>query len=454
MVFFRKQNDLSCSVTNVLTAVLPMMATFLSNASMQFISRIYLAHYSIIAMNSIVIVQQICNTILLPLLCVVSLSEVFVGQFNGARQFTKTAVPPIQIAFCVYIFAFLLAPLPFLFRHKIIPETLYETAIPCLIISLCSAPLIIFHSSLSAFFIGTRRPKIILFSVFVGNVTNVILDFIFIFGIEGFLPPFGATGAVWGTIISQFISLLIMSCLFFSRKSNDIYCTRKLKFNISVLKKNIFMGIPYSFVIFVEMSTWVIVTNALAVVSLNEVTLNSICLSIWTFSLFMIEGLQKGVTALAANCLGAGKKDRIPMLFKSVVKVASCISIIFFFIFYSYSEGILDICFNIKDIKELPLCRETLFIQWIGFTVLSFSVGGIIGILNAGGDTRFVATWRICCFLISVITPVFIFKNTIGMRTIISWSLSAIYMSMMCYIYLRRYRSGRWNHNLIQEVNE
>ncbi|GHS91643.1 hypothetical protein AGMMS49949_02380 [Alphaproteobacteria bacterium] len=447
-----KQKDLSCSVKNVLAASLPMMASIFSGALMQFVDRILLSHYSPMALNYALLSQQIYNTLLLPLLCFASLSEVFVGQLNGAHQWKETSAPTIQIAVFVCLVEILLAPILMSFRHQILPSSMYEGTYPCLLLGLGTIPFQVMHASFAAFFVGTRRPKVILLSVIIGNIFNAFLNWVFIFGIPSVLEPMGALGAATGTLLGTLISLLVLASFFFNRKNNNFYNTRTFRMNKAILKKNIFLGAPYSFAIFVDMSMWVVVTNALAEVSSEEVRVNYVCLSIWTFAFFIVEGLQKGVTALAANCIGARKEKNIPVLLKSVAKITLGIAALSYLYFQTFAPEILKACFNIPVLTALPHCKETLFLQWIGFSVMSFSLGGLVGILNAGGDTRFVTFLRLTCLLFSVIIPVLILSSTGSMRTIISWGLSALNICLICLLYVLRYASGKWNHNVMKEA--
>jgi MATE family multidrug resistance protein len=426
-----------------------MMASILSGALMQFVDRTLLAHYSSLAMNSASFSQQLCNTLLLPLLCFASLSEVFVGQFNGAQLWKKTAAPVLQIAVFVCCLEALLVPFFLIFRKMAFPVSLYADGYPYLCISLITIPFQVWHSSLSAFFIGTQRPSIILYSVFSGNVANAFLDWLFIFGVPPVIPALGAAGAALATLVSSIISLFILSISFFGKKNAELYETRKFRIDREVLKKNIYLGFPYAFAVFIDMLTWVIVTQSLAKVSLKEVTLNSVCLGLWTFSFFVIEGLQKGVTSLASNCLGAGQFHQISKLIKSTAKVAVGISCFFYLLFQTFAPQILDVFFDIPNLKEFSYAQETLLVQWVSFAILSFSVGGLLGILNAGGDTRYATCVRILSFSTCVIVPALILKYTGGMRTIISWSLGLGSISATFLAYLLRYRSGRWNHNMI-----
>jgi MATE family multidrug resistance protein len=444
-----KQKDLSCSVMNVLAAAIPMMASILSGALMELIDRAFLAHYSIIAMNGASLAQQIYNTLLLPFLCFVSMSEVFVGQFNGANNFYKTSSPIVQIAIFVCLLEALIAPIQCCYRHSIIPDVLYADGFPYLVIGWFTIPLQIFHAAISSFFVGTRRPSMILSSVIIGNIVNITFDYILIFGVPGVINPMGATGAAIATLIGAFISLSIMVVLYFNNTNAENYGTRHIRIDAKILKKNVMLSTPYAAALMVDMGTWVMVTNVLAKVSIEEVTTNSACLTIWTFLIFILEGLQKGVVALASNCIGAKVEYRIATLIRSVIKISMCLALFTMLLFVVFPGEIFRFCFGIENFKTLPHCQVILFVQWVSFSIITFSVGGLIGVLRAGGDENFITLIRTTSFSIFVITPVIVASSLGLMTTLVSWSLGGVNIVVAAICFWLRYKSGRWRRMLV-----
>lgn len=450
MSITKTSEDLSCSVNNVLSASLPMMVSILSGAFMQLIDRALLAHYSINAVNSASLAQQVYNTFMLPCLCFASMAEVFVGQFNGAKLFHKTATPILQITLFLIFLEIITFPFILYFRHSIIPESLYTEGYPYFLIGLIIIPFQIIHAAFAAFFVGTRRPSIILHSVFIANIINITFDWVFIFGIENWIQPMGAMGAAWSTLLSTITSVFILCLFYFNAHNTKYYHTRYFSIDIKILKKNIFLGAPYALGVFIEMSNWVAVTNILEKTSYDEVTTNSLCLSLWSFLFFIIEGFQKGIMALASNCIGARKENYLPRLVKSILKISIFVFILSFLPFVAFPQIIFQKIFKISNIYNLPHFQMTLVIQWLSFTILVFTMSGLMGILNAGGDTKFVTFIRISCFVTCVVIPVILISSFGTFTTLHSWSLGLVNTLIAGFCLFHRYKSQRWKHILIE----
>ncbi len=90
----------------------PLMLSFLSNYLMLFFDRLIIANYSLEAMNAITASSLFCMIFQYGAIGIASIAEVFVGQYNGSKQYSKVAMPVWQMIWfslmCFPIF-FLLA---------------------------------------------------------------------------------------------------------------------------------------------------------------------------------------------------------------------------------------------------------------------------------------------------------------------------------------------------------
>lgn len=419
---------------------------------MQLVDRALLTRYSIDALNGAMVAQQIYNTFMLPCLCFASLAEVFVGQFNGARQFRETSIPIPQITVFLIALEAVIAPFAIAFRSHMIPldpPGVFAEGSPYFLVGLAIIPFQIMHSALTAFFVGTRRPTVTLYSVVAANIVNVVFDFLFIFGVGGWIPPMGALGAALSTLLSTITSAAILLFVYLNPQNTKTYGTRHIALNLKVLKENIRLGAPYALAVGLEMGNWALVANLLAKTSYSELKANTLCLSLWSFLFFVIEGFQKGVTALASNCVGAGKEAAIPRLVRSMRLIALGVLIVSILPFIVFPESIFKGIFGYAHAFDLPNFRWVLMIQWVNFALLVFTMSGIIGILNANGDTLFVTLIRMSCFAVCLFVPVLVISHFTHFTTLYSWALGLINSSVAGVFYYLRYRSNRWRHQLV-----
>lgn len=111
-------------------------------------------------------------------------------------------------------------------------------------IMLLIAPINFANSILGNFFLGVHRPVHQFTAGVVGNVVNLILDWILIFGHLG-APRLGLLGAALATSIASAVSLVILLGIFLSHRYNTGFHThRGLRFDFKKLWQILRIGLP------------------------------------------------------------------------------------------------------------------------------------------------------------------------------------------------------------------
>lgn len=452
--FKKPQTELNCSVGNLLRTSLPMIVSILSSTLMYLLDRVFLANYSFIDMNAASAAHQALEMYFLPLISFATISEVFVGQFNGGKQYEKTSVPIIQITLFLSLIWLIVLPISLYTSKAVIPQQLYKEGFPYFLYGMLMLPFIILFSALSAFFVGTRRPQIVLVCALVENLVNILFDVILIFGVEGYIKPMGAKGAAIASLIAIFVGSLLLLIYYFSATISKTYSTRKILLDKKILRKNIFLGMPYAFCEFIEMTMWVILLNFLAKVSMDSVTVQNVCVTVWIFLAFLTDGFQKGVIALASNCIGGGKEHLIKKLIRSMGKVTLWFAVLSSIPFVFFVEEILKYVFCITQENLLETFKISLFLLWIVQVLLLITNSCLAGILSAGGDTKYVTFVKLFSITFTLAIPIYIFYMIGELTVITSWWLSILQQLVNCSAFYYRYSSHKWNHNLVNKVSE
>jgi MATE family multidrug resistance protein len=412
------------------------------------LDRIFLAHYSFDAMNGATFAHQVTDIIVLPLLSFAAISEVFVGQFNGAQQFKKASDPIMQIAVFLLLVWLLICPLALYIRKFFIPECVWSEGNPYYCISMAMIPFQILQSSISAFFIGTRRPKIILFGTLTANVLNFLMDYLFIFGVGPF-APMGAKGAALASLIATVTSVIILATLFFNSYNSQNYDSRHMSVDFVILKRNILIGAPYALSEFVEMVVWMVLLLFLKEISMDAVILQSVGCTLWVFFAFISEGFQKGVMALASNCLGAGKDILIRRLVRSMLWI-TCVFAIFSAIpLLMYPELVVRLAFKITEAPLVADFKVLLALLWASYIILLLSHSCLGGILSSGGDTKFVTYVKMSSVLTCLIIPVCIFYSMKELTALTSWWLVIFQYIFNGAFFYTRFKKGAWKNVII-----
>lgn len=443
-----EQKEIDCSVMSLLSVSLPVILSMLSGTLMQVLDRLMLSRFSVDAMNGAIFASQVLDAFLLPMLSFATVSEVFVGRLNGARRFKRTSTPVVQVAlFLIGIWALIL-PLALWGQKWFIHEELRVDGGAYFRVGFFTLPFYIIFSSLSAFFMGTRRPAVIIPCMITANVLNFVLDWFMIFG-HGPFPAMGARGAALASLISTALSCVLMLGFFLSRLNATNYATRAVRLDLPLLKKNIALGAPYSLAEIVEMSVWVSVLWFLEDISSAELTVYNIAVTFWLFFTFVIEGFQKGVMALASNCLGAQQPQWIKKLLRSMGWITGWGAVFMSIPLIWLSKPVLSGLFHLDDPHLLSMGTPVLFWLWVSLVLVVFTSGGLVGILNAGGDTYFLTAVKILSMLLVVGLPVGVMHHLRILTAVGSWILSGLQLLVVLVCLLWRYHRQRWIHTLV-----
>ena len=134
MVFMKVLKSSSCidsSLHGILRVVGPLVLSSMSSSLMVVIDRLILTYYSVDAMNAAAIGGNFVAIFCFSLACIAGITEVFVGQYNGAKNYKKVANPVWQMIYFVLLTIFVLVPIG-IYSDKInlFPECYSNDGIP------------------------------------------------------------------------------------------------------------------------------------------------------------------------------------------------------------------------------------------------------------------------------------------------------------------------------------
>ena len=148
-------------ILSLLRVSLPLILAGLSANLSIFVDRSILSHHSADMMSQVTAVMNYCWTFLFATTGITWISKVFVGQFNGSKEFHKAAEITWQMIFfsaaCSILFfiVYLLSPM-------IIPTIAQEHGLIYFQVIMLGGLLWPLTSSLASFFMGTYQIKTLL----------------------------------------------------------------------------------------------------------------------------------------------------------------------------------------------------------------------------------------------------------------------------------------------------
>jgi len=444
-------------IAELLYISVPIILSLVSSAVMTIVDRWFLANFSTDALNGAVMANMPVWTIQYFVITLASIGAVFVGQFNGRGDYRRVGSAVWQmIWFCLAITpCFLILGLGtsgFIFDGS--PEVVeqatlyYKWMMGFGFVSTLVA-------AVTTFFVGRGKTALVLASSILGNVINVLLNSVLIFGYEPITSPMGVQGAAIATIIGQVIQCAFLFSLFWNRENRREFNTMDYAFDWDLCKNSITIGLPAAIDRFVNVAGWTVFI--LLIARLGSVTLSVITItqSMMLFFTFINQGIGRAVSSIAANSLGSKQWDRLWKLILSGVTLNTILFVVYGLFFMVYPETFFAIFLPdhvVTESREEIVRLVLMSCTWLWVAVLIDAYRWVfIGLLTAVGDTMFVMLVGSISVWIFAIFPTYFFVAYLDVPVSYSWAFSGGYYCIVCCLYAWRFTREKWKGRLVIE---
>ena len=184
----------------------------------------------------------------------------------------------------------------------------------------------------------------------IGAVLNVALDFILVFGIEGYLQPMYVEGAAWASVLAQFIMALL--ALVFLIKKTPFKLRLLFPFHPEI-KTILFLS--FNLIIrAVALNIALYMANAFsAKYGTNYIAAQTIAFQIWLFFAFFIDGYASVGNIMSGRFVGENNYSKIWKLSLNLTKYTLIITIILGIICFALYQEIGLIFTKDKNVLQL-----------------------------------------------------------------------------------------------------
>ncbi len=446
------------SVRELWTVSFPLMLSSLSLLAMLFCDRLFLAHYNAQAMSATVTAGSAAWAILGSFLIFASMAEVFVAQYNGAKLYNRIGTPVWQMLWFSCAMLLVLVPLALwggrLIFHGSPNIELEEIYFRYLLLFGVSFPI---QGALAAFFVGRGKTRLVMLLAFWANVVNVLLDWLLIFGVEGWLEPMGIKGAAIATCFGNILQAAILAALFLRKEMRDEFGTGRIGIEIKEMVKCLRVGAPQAFLLFVECIGWSFFYKTIALRGREEIFIMGIAQSIIILFMFAAEGIGRGAAAICGNLIGEGRAEESFKVFRSGLTIHLAFFAISSLLFLLYPQLLMNFFMseNLGFIQEGGAGGGSLSSANIKIlaSVLQLSLFYLIfegvrwlisGILSAAGDTLYLLVVGTLTVPLCLLLPNYFFVGHGSFGVIGAIGICIAFSCVVSSLFLWRLFGRRW----------
>ena len=238
------------------------------------------------------------------------------------------------------------------------PDVVDKT-IPYLKVVVWSFPSLIFFNVIQRYWQAQGITILITLFMIVANILNYYLSTILVNG-DGLIPPLGAVGAGYATVIMRcllLLAIIMLTAVICYRRSQKITIFNNSSQLIASLRKLLTIGIPAGGQIVVELSVFALSTFFMSYFGSKLVSAHHIVLTLSSFAFMFPLGLASSTAIVVGHYFGKGQIHRAVRIgwlniFSStfIMGLFSTILVLFpltFFSFFTHEEDILNASMSI-----------------------------------------------------------------------------------------------------------
>jgi MATE family multidrug resistance protein len=324
----KTQRPYETTLTYLLSLAGPMILTTISFTLMQFVDRYMVSRLGTDALAAILPAGVVCFLPASFAIGVIASVNTYVSQSLGRREFRECSAFCWQSIFMglVYFLAVIAILFPaagLVFRFLGHEPSVIDLEVTYVRIVLFAQLPAVFVWSIDQFFMGTHRPKVVMYSAITGQLINLTFNYLLIFGKFGF-PKLGIAGAAWGTFIGIFCGACIRTSVFLGAKNNLFYFSRR-SFGIEFEKmvKLLKVGIPAGMELMINAALWGMILFWLVGKSGKQaLAATNAVLACIHIAIMPVVGIKITLSAAVGKSIGAGKKQIAIEQTRTCLKIA------------------------------------------------------------------------------------------------------------------------------------
>lgn len=377
-------------------------------------------------------------------------SQIVMARRNGEKQYTEVGPVMIQgIVFLLFLAAVMFI-LSRLFAGNILGLLISSDQVRNATLNFLDWRVFGFFFSFvnvmyRAFYVGITRTKVLTLNAALMAITNVILDYIFIFGHLGF-PAMGIKGAAIASVIAEGVSILFFVIYTHLTVDKVKYGLNRLtSFDFLLLQRVLGISVFTMMQYFLSMVSWFMFFVVVERIGTRDLAIANIVRSVYVVMVIPVSSLSTTANSFVSNTIGAGKIDDVRNVISKIARLSFYIMGVFVFFVCLFPTTILSVYTNdpllIEDaVSSIYVISAAMLISSVG----SIYFSGVTGT----GNTR-------SALLMETITVVFyvLYIYIIGiqfkMPVEVCFTTELVYyVGLLAFsvIYLKK---GSWQHKKI-----
>ena len=377
-------------------------------------------------------------------------AQIIIGRRNGEGNFRDTGKVFWQGLYFVLglsgvLIAFSELCSPWLMKFMVSSEAIYEAALSYVRWRLPGMVFAFATAMFRAFYVGTTQTKTLTFNSIVMVASNILFNWILIFGHFG-LPALGITGAAIGSSLAELVSLIFF--IIYTKVSCDRQrygLDRPAKLDKAELRSMMPVCTWTMIQHTISVTTWFIFFLYIEHLGERALAISNIARGASGMIWVVLQSFSSTCSTLVSNIIGEGHQDKVMSLVRRIMKLAYGVVGMMILIFCLFPEGIARIYTDIPSL--VTASAPALIVMACSYL---FNTGGQVLFLAVSGTGSTKTAFRLelialAVYMVYCTVIIWWMKADVA----VCWTAEFVYggMLMLCsWIYMH---SGRWKNRQI-----
>ncbi len=334
---------------------------------------------------------------------------------------------------------------PIILKQIVASDRIYEAAVSYLHWRVFGAFFSFNAIVFRAFFLGTTQTKTLTLNSLVMVLSNVVFNYLLIFGNFGF-PELGIAGAAIGSSLAELVSLIFF--IIYTKRRID--CTKygldkTPKIQTTVFSRMLNVSFWTMIQNFFSLSTWFLFFLYIEHLGERALAITNIVRSASGLLFVVVMAFASTCGSLVSNLIGQGHAENVPELIRRHIRLAYILVIPLMLLFTLCPTLILGIYTDMADLQQAATCS-----LWVMCTTYIFLVPANVYFqaVSGTGNTRTALALELGSLLVytTYITYIILYLK---MDVAFCWTADTVYgifILLFCYLYIRR---GKWISKII-----
>lgn len=290
--------------------------------------------------------------------------------------------------------------------------------------------------TINAFFLANGKTWVVLISALITATSNVILDYLMIFGKGGF-PEMGLQGAAWASTLADFSGMLFLVIfLIFSKERKQYQLFSHFSFNLASMKELFKIGSPLMFQGFLALATWTIFFTWLEQTGKFELTVSQNVRSIYFLAFVPIWGFAGTTKTYISQYIGRGDLHSLKIIQRRI----QFLTLIFLFLFFHgavfYPEKLIEMI----NPEQAYIQKSAEILRYISISIFMYGFFSVyFQTINGSGNTMASFMIEILCAIVYLLSS-FLLIKVLQVDVLWIWTNEYIYfgtMGILSMLYLK-----------------